>query len=384
MIDGLMTKSEFMTASEISWNWRWKSLEDVDTAVEAAHKAVGADNQYAALLEVSHKVYLWKVDYKAKKDANWTASRRADGIRALERQIGTLFATTYLAQNTAFRLKLHGKLTRAKENFKKITGVGMPGRGLHFPGQLRTLSSQDYVFEFLEPKHRANATQLSHMWLEAEGDLSFREYVNSLGDEFLNKLDDMNGKVRVDGEDKYKWVQYLSAEERVAYELMPVALNKFRRDLDEGSDFHTGNHESEPSKAGWSIFVMDEANHIYSNSKVVKYFHHSSFLSGGPTKSAGTLRVDRGRITHITMASGHYAPGRIQALAILRALLVKFVAHAARDLAQAELDDVLICPDFQQVEFYEGLKYLMAGGDTAGLTKHAFPTKLLPIVEETD
>jgi hypothetical protein len=63
---------------------------------------------------------------------------------------------------------------------------------------------------------------------------------------------------------------------------------------------------------------------------------------------------------------------------------VKFVAHAARDLAQAELDNVLICPDFQQVEFYEGLKYLTAGGDTAGLTKHTFPTKLLPIVEETD
>jgi hypothetical protein len=45
------------------------------------------------------------------------------------------------------------------------------------------------------------------MWLQAEGDLSFREYVNSRGDEFLKKLDDMNGKVRVDGEDKYNWVQ---------------------------------------------------------------------------------------------------------------------------------------------------------------------------------
>lgn len=384
MIEGLMSKDDFVESTKVDYNFRWTSMKDIGTAIETAHGIVGGPAQHAALLNVLQCAYKWKLDYRTRKPTSrWQASRRAAGVIAMEKQIRHLFATTLLIPDTTFRQALKAKKARAASNFSKITGIGTPGRpALSFPNTTKSLSSQDYVYEFLEPRHRANATQLSHQWRNAPGHASFGEYVNGLGDDFLRDLDNMNGKVQVGESEEFKWVQYLTAEEREDYELKPKALNKFGRDLDGGTDFHTGNHESEPKHKGWSIFVMDEANHIYSHSKVVKYFHHSSFLSGGPTKSAGTLRVDRGSITHITMASGHYAPGATQALAVLRALLVKFATGASSLMAQAELDMIRICPDFQQVTFYNSLEFLKSGGNTAGLTLYPFPPNLTPIKDD--
>ncbi|MBI2768845.1 MAG: hypothetical protein HYX47_04440 [Burkholderiales bacterium] len=383
MIKDLMSKAEFKKATEVDYNRRWASMTAIGRGVATAHAANGAVEQHKALVTLLKLTYTWKREYKTRNPTKtWQASRRAAGVTGLETQIRHLFATTFLEQDNAFRAALNAKLDRARGVISGIYGIGQ-----HIPGTLRggmrTLSSEDYMFEYLEPQHRGNATQISNKWKASTEMVSFGEFItNSVAKDpgFLTDLDKMNGKVRVGLDDHEKWVQYLDADARKPYEIKAKGLNRFARDMDGGADFHTGNHESEPKHKGWSIFVMDAGNCIYSHSKAVKYFHHSSFLSGSPTKSAGTLRVDRGKITHVTMASGHYAPGKVQALAIARVLLVKFAAHSDSARAQTELGTVKLCPDFEQKDFYNALEYLKAGGDVTGLVKTAFPAKLDPIV----
>jgi hypothetical protein len=62
------------------------------------------------------------------------------------------------------------------------------------------------------------------------------------------------------------------------------------------------------------IFVIGPDNKLYVGSKKHttagkrEAFNHSSFFSGAPVKSAGTLTVAGGKVTHINDQSGHYAP----------------------------------------------------------------------------
>jgi hypothetical protein len=66
--------------------------------------------------------------------------------------------------------------------------------------------------------------------------------------------------------------------------------------------------------SGEYIFVIGPDNKIYAGSKARAAagqpgaFNHSSFFSGGPVRSAGTMRVNGGRITRISNQSGHYSP----------------------------------------------------------------------------
>ena len=61
-------------------------------------------------------------------------------------------------------------------------------------------------------------------------------------------------------------------------------------------------------KKGWAIFVCSPGGKIYSNSHIVGYEHHSSFLDGGSVRAAGEISVDRGCLQVITAKSGHYRP----------------------------------------------------------------------------
>ncbi len=69
-------------------------------------------------------------------------------------------------------------------------------------------------------------------------------------------------------------------------------------------------------KNGEVIFVIGSDNKIYAGTKARaaagerKAFNHSSFFSGGPVKSAGTLIVAGGKITDINDLSGHYTPSK--------------------------------------------------------------------------
>ncbi|MCC7359443.1 MAG: hypothetical protein IT317_08205 [Anaerolineales bacterium] len=77
-------------------------------------------------------------------------------------------------------------------------------------------------------------------------------------------------------------------------------------------------------KNGALIFVIGSDNKLYVGSKaranpgVRGAFNHSSFFSGGPVKSAGTLLVAGGKVTQIDDQSGHYAPTRAMTVAAVR------------------------------------------------------------------
>lgn len=54
---------------------------------------------------------------------------------------------------------------------------------------------------------------------------------------------------------------------------------------------------------------MDEHGNLYaSNKHEVGFFHHSSFLAGGPVAGAGELRVVNGHLHFMSDQSGHYRP----------------------------------------------------------------------------
>jgi hypothetical protein len=62
------------------------------------------------------------------------------------------------------------------------------------------------------------------------------------------------------------------------------------------------------------IFVIGPDNKIYAGQKAraksgeLGAFNHSSFFSGGPVRSAGTLHIQGGRIASVSNESGHYSP----------------------------------------------------------------------------
>jgi hypothetical protein len=67
---------------------------------------------------------------------------------------------------------------------------------------------------------------------------------------------------------------------------------------------------------GQVIFVIGPDNKVYIGRKGRAgvgqrgAFNHSSFFSGGPVKSAGSLKLSGSRITEVSEESGHYAPTR--------------------------------------------------------------------------
>lgn len=377
MIANLMSKADFEQGINIKNPFisRWKSITDIGEAIGKAHKLNDKKDQFTALLGIQTLCYNWKKEYKSKKGKSWKVSRRGQGVESLETEIAGLLKGTFSSEYGEFKTGLNQKLHRAGQAFSTITGVGAPGRpALRMPAQTRSLSSTDYILEFLEPQHRGKAAMTKALWDQSDSTMSFTGFVQSMNPDELRALDEMNGK-GADG--NYKWVKYLTDEERAEMELKPTAAqqNRFKRDMDDGP-FDTDQHESEPGRMGWSIFAMDEHNHIYTHSKSVMQFHHSSFLGGKPVKSAGTLKVTDGAIKAITMASGHYTPGDVQALAICRAILVKISAKTGTEgsaAAQEKLSEILICPDFKNETFYNALEYLTAGADKSGLQSTGAP-----------
>ncbi|MGX1772562.1 hypothetical protein ACWIGW_10640 [Nocardia brasiliensis] len=111
------------------------------------------------------------------------------------------------------------------------------------------------------------------------------------------------------GNDVYpgRQVKYLDAVERQAYELH-VSDGELR-DVD-GNRYDTSDG-TKPlgSSDPWSIFVMDHRGRFFA-SKVWRsgQFNHSSLVGGEPVAGAGLIRVDNGKLTHLSNRSGHYYP----------------------------------------------------------------------------
>jgi hypothetical protein len=183
MIPGLMSRSEFEKAINIRNPFirRPKSITDIAKSVGDAHQITGKPAQFIALLGIRKLCSDWKAEHQRTTSHSWRLSPRGQGVYALEVEIAALFTGSFQAEYQEFRRGLGQKVQRAGQAFSSITGVGDPNRpALHMPGSTKSLSGQDYVLEFLEPKHRGNAAQMKTLWDQSSSNLSFTEFVNSL------------------------------------------------------------------------------------------------------------------------------------------------------------------------------------------------------------
>lgn len=71
---------------------------------------------------------------------------------------------------------------------------------------------------------------------------------------------------------------------------------------------------------GSAIFVMDRDGRIFTGSYSRGDFHHSSFLAGGWSLSAGVMVVTDGQVISVCPDSGHYQPSKQQMLNVVERL----------------------------------------------------------------
>ena len=379
MIDGLMSGDQFKKAAH-KYLGVWRNnpgLVAIQDALEEAHAVEGRDEQFKAVLNARGAVMNWlaanhelKV-YVPGRRVGGTGSKRMRGVAAVDAEIQTVLDGPYAPEYGRFRAQVQTKVKAAGKRFKKITGIEVIDGRVVAPMGTRTVSSQEYIVEIIEPEHRGKAVMLFEAWKgDAVTTLSFPDWLKTEEGRGLTAGIDALYQTR-DGTPKK--VRHLGAVERSHYELRFVG-GRFYRLMDDNQPFSTAHHRTDPDDAnqGWGIFVMSRQNRIYSHSKTVGVFHHSSFLGGEPTKAAGCLCVDRGRIVGVNLASGHYKPGRVQMLNLLRALLGIYQNYSKtnRDRAEKMLNEVRVSNAFQTQggfpgPYYKGYDYLTKGGNGA-------------------
>ncbi|XP_022883550.1 IQ domain-containing protein IQM3-like [Olea europaea var. sylvestris] len=95
-------------------------------------------------------------------------------------------------------------------------------------------------------------------------------------------------------------VKYLGPKEREYYEYV-IVDGKILHNMT-GTPLHHGSPHLK------YIFVVSTAKKLYAGEKEKGIFHHSSFLAGGATLTAGRLFVEDGLLKRISPSSGHYKP----------------------------------------------------------------------------
>jgi hypothetical protein len=127
-------------------------------------------------------------------------------------------------------------------------------------------------------------------------------------------------------------VKYASATERAIFkvEVKKGLLTQAGRPMD-----------STPSKmtdSPFYIFVEAPDGTFYASPvDKVGQVHHSTFLAGGPVKTAGEMKIKKGVLTELNNASGHYKPSAAstqQALADLKALGVNVKKVKTADITK--------------------------------------------------
>ena len=101
--------------------------------------------------------------------------------------------------------------------------------------------------------------------------------------------------------------------------------------------FDTKNSRGTHMDYGECIFVARRDGKIYANDPDIPVntsIHHSSFISGKSVMCAGTLRAQDGKITEVTVLSGHYKPRRKELLQFLAFLKTNNI-----DLSQIKVID---------------------------------------------
>lgn len=371
MIPDLWTSEEFVrrTQSRTGWGSRKEILTDIETALDVAHRVAGRGEQLKGLLGVRKCCETWlaansdKQTFKA-ADKSWkfgTGSHRKKGVLILVNQVEGLLEGQYRAEYGAFRGALNAKLRRAGGHVGHITGLRLDAhdRVTRAPG-LRSVSNEAYIAEVVDPQHRAGNyfDTLRQLWLDSDTVLSLGDWLAADPDGIVTQVTNMGGLGALTPEQVAmlpeatrppvnagggavgvpKAVVHLDAAARAPYELV-YRQGTVSRAVDDHRPYHTETH-SAPAP-GWAIFVMSPERRIYSNSKVIGFFHHSTFLGGGATMSAGCLRVLDGQIRGVNLASGHYKPGPRQLLNFLDAVAIKIASHTASHRRDAEYRRIL-------------------------------------------
>ena len=228
-------------------------------------------------------------------------------------------------------------------------GTKIPGKTLGDGYQLERATSQHFK------------DSVTSKWLKSNSRLGLNDWVNTV--DVWDREDRANRPVVVTAA---AGVRYLSAQERENYR---VDIRGGKATDPSGAAFSTAGMFSHESGNGWGIFAMGFQNLLYVAEHAVGAFHHSSFFSGAPIKSAGEICVNNGKVVGLTNKTGHYkaGPAELKAmLVVLRALGVNLATLAVSD------------PTHAKGKWFSGEEALVLGGalrpgDTNTMTAPARP-----------
>lgn len=125
------------------------------------------------------------------------------------------------------------------------------------------------------------------------------------------------------------YVDYLKDDRKSTledYRLTPNENDKGKFDFGEKL-IDTTNSYGKDIRYGVVIFAAGTDGSIYTSDPdecLTRDFHHSTFLRGKPVLCAGTLKFKEGKLTEITIDSGHYKPHRKNLLRFLKLLKNKY------------------------------------------------------------
>jgi hypothetical protein len=158
-----------------------------------------------------------------------------------------------------------------------------------------------YYLERIDEKHRygQELEQARRVWLENASDNT----------PFFEWLSDNEREIITEAQDG---VVYMDATQRRRFEVQ-ITGGRIVSSHDEELRAALAEFDSDQL-----IFVVDLDGRLYALPKVKYDLHHSSFLSGGKVRMAGTFQVDdKLAICAVTNASGHYAVGETDVEAFL-------------------------------------------------------------------
>uniref|UniRef100_A0A6M2EHN4 IQ domain-containing protein IQM3 n=1 Tax=Populus davidiana TaxID=266767 RepID=A0A6M2EHN4_9ROSI len=168
------------------------------------------------------------------------------------------------------------------------------GKGLAMDVKAQKLAFQHWI-EAIDPRHRYG--HVLHLyyeeWCKADSGQPFFYWLDVGDGKELDLKECPKSKLREQS------IKYLGPQEREHYEYI----------ISEGKIIHkqTGDLLDTTPGAKW-IFVMSTSKRLYVGEKRKGTFHHSSFLAGGATVSAGRLMAEHGILKSISPYSGHYRP----------------------------------------------------------------------------
>lgn len=193
------------------------------------------------------------------------------------------------------KAKTKEKLARALSKAKKL------GKGLQKNPNAKLLTGAYWPEAIVSKEFHSSAMEsLFKVWKETDTDLDFETWIKKeFPDHPLPPL------------------AYLDKNERKEY-LVSIQNGMLVSADDNKTPKDTTEYNSLFSGQGFAIFVLAPDSSLYIGEHKIGKFHHSSFLSGAPTLSAGEIKTNsEGKILCVTSKSGHYRPSKAELVNIL-------------------------------------------------------------------